>query len=371
MNKKISILSLILALCMIFCACGETKEETSSKEQTSSVVSVAETMPTGTADLANNSVCVLVAETVTGWQPGYSQLYTATFANSAQTDVNYQLVFSTDESDQALSQVLEVYWGESVETGTYLGTLYDLITNQQPISQGTVTGSNQQVFQTKFVVKMSESATSDYAGLSYQFTLVAQNVTQQTTQDTLSSENDSLLENTPEDVVVDIDTTATYYADIAIENYGVITVQLDPTNAPITCQNFIDLANSGFYNGLTFHRIIEGFMMQGGDPLGNGTGGSDKEIKGEFAVNGVNNTIPHKRGVISMARNGYSYDSASSQFFIVHQDAPHLDGQYAAFGWVTQGIEVVDAVCTAAQPTDNNGTIPAQNQPVITSITIR
>ncbi len=163
----------------------------------------------------------------------------------------------------------------------------------------------------------------------------------------------------------------TYYADIVIKEYGTITVKLDAKTAPITVENFVSLAKSGFYDGLTFHRIMEGFMMQGGDPKGNGTGGSDKKIKGEFAVNGVPNNISHKRGVISMARSGNSYDSASSQFFIMHADSPGLDGQYAAFGHVTSGMDVVDAVCTSANPTDNNGTIPKAEQPVIEKITIR
>ena len=169
---------------------------------------------------------------------------------------------------------------------------------------------------------------------------------------------------------VQLDTSVTYYADIEIANYGTITVQLDPVAAPITVKNFIDLANSGFYNGLTFHRIIEGFMMQGGDPDGNGTGGSGKNIVGEFAANGYSNTIAHKRGVISMARAN-PYNSASSQFFIMHGDAPSLDGYYAAFGKVVSGLEVVDEVCTSAQPIDRNGTIPYNQQPVITSIKIR
>ena len=161
----------------------------------------------------------------------------------------------------------------------------------------------------------------------------------------------------------------TYYGVIDIKNYGKITVKLDPSQAPITVQNFIDLAQSGFYDGLTFHRIMSGFMIQGGDPNGNGTGGSGKNIKGEFTSNGHNNTLAHKRGVISMARSSKP-DSASSQFFIMHQDASHLDGKYAAFGYVTEGIEVVDAICKAAKPVDNNGTILAANQPVITSVRI-
>lgn len=169
---------------------------------------------------------------------------------------------------------------------------------------------------------------------------------------------------------VTLDENATYYADIEIAEYGTITVQLDQSAAPATVGNFISLAESGFYDGLTFHRIMAGFMMQGGDPNGNGTGGSDVKIVGEFAANGYDNPISHERGVISMARSK-AYDSASSQFFIMHADADYLDGQYAAFGHVTEGMEVVDAVCEAAEPTDNNGSIAKDAQPVITSITIR
>ena len=158
--------------------------------------------------------------------------------------------------------------------------------------------------------------------------------------------------------------------DIEIAEYGTITVELDATAAPITVENFVTLAKSGFYDGLTFHRIIEGFMMQGGDPLGNGTGGSENKIKGEFTSNGVDNQLSHIRGAISMARSR-DMDSASSQFFIVHQDSTFLDGEYAVFGYVTEGIEVVDKVCTEATPLDGNGTISAEQQPVITSITVR
>ena len=158
-------------------------------------------------------------------------------------------------------------------------------------------------------------------------------------------------------------------AIIEIENYGSITLVLDGKAAPITVKNFVELAESGFYNGLTFHRIMSGFMMQGGDPLGNGTGGSDNRIKGEFKQNGVDNPLSHTRGAISMARSNQP-DSASSQFFIVHADSTFLDGAYAAFGYVTEGIEVVDKVCEDAKPVDNNGTIPADAQPVIKSITI-
>ena len=130
---------------------------------------------------------------------------------------------------------------------------------------------------------------------------------------------------------------------IEMENGKKIKIELYPEKAPITVANFEKLVNEGFYNGLCFHRVIKGFMIQGGDPLGNGTGGSKNKIKGEFRSNGVSNDIKHVRGVISMARSA-NPDSASSQFFIMHKDAPHLDGQYAAFGKVVEGIEVVDEI---------------------------
>lgn len=167
-----------------------------------------------------------------------------------------------------------------------------------------------------------------------------------------------------------LDTELTYYADIDIADYGLITVELDQTAAPVTCANFVELAESGFYDGLTFHRIMADFMMQGGDPSGNGTGGSENNIVGEFSSNGYENELSHKRGVISMARSN-DPNSASSQFFICHADSDFLDGEYAAFGVVTNGLDVVDAVCTKAEPTDGNGTIPPEAQPVINSIKIR
>ena len=132
-------------------------------------------------------------------------------------------------------------------------------------------------------------------------------------------------------------------ATIEMADGGVMRLELYPEIAPITVKNFIDLANSGFYDGLIFHRVIAGFMIQGGDPTGTGMGGPGYQIKGEFAANGVKNDLSHERGVISMAR-AMDYDSAGSQFFIMHADVPQLDGQYAAFGRVIEGIEVVDAV---------------------------
>ena len=160
------------------------------------------------------------------------------------------------------------------------------------------------------------------------------------------------------------------YADIEIADYGTITVVLDYDTAPTTVDNFINLAESGFYDGLTFHRIIEGFMMQGGDPNGDGTGGAEETIPGEFSANGYENNLSHTRGAISMARSS-DYDSASSQFFIVQEDSTYLDGEYAVFGYVTEGMEIVDNICSEAEPTDSNGSIAADAQPIITTISIR
>ncbi len=160
-----------------------------------------------------------------------------------------------------------------------------------------------------------------------------------------------------------------HHAEIDIADYGTVSIELDGDTAPITVQNFMDLANSGFYDGLTFHRIIDGFMIQGGDPNGDGTGGSGNNIVGEFAANGYENNIEHVKGVISMAR-AQDPNSASSQFFIMVADAPHLDGQYAAFGHVTSGQEVVDKIAADAQPLDSNGTIAPEDQPVITAVRI-
>lgn len=158
-------------------------------------------------------------------------------------------------------------------------------------------------------------------------------------------------------------------ATVEIEGFGTIALELDAESAPITVSNFAKLANEGFYDGLTFHRIIQGFMMQGGDPKGNGTGGSGETIVGEFSDNGIDNPIKHVRGTISMARSS-AMDSASSQFFIMQEDADYLDGQYAAFGHVTDGLDVVDAICDSAKPSDNNGTIAPADQPKIVSIRV-
>ena len=157
--------------------------------------------------------------------------------------------------------------------------------------------------------------------------------------------------------------TGLHHVEIDVQNYGTISLESDADDAPISVTNFVNLANEGFYNGLTFHRIISGFMIQGGDPDGNGTGGSGTTIKGEFSANNVENPISHTRGTISMARS-QSNDSASSQFFIVHEDSLFLDGDYAGFGHVTQGMEIVDLICANTPVIDGNGTVSSENQPV-------
>ena len=159
-----------------------------------------------------------------------------------------------------------------------------------------------------------------------------------------------------------------YKVEIKIKDKGIIEVQLNSKEAPITVANFIKLVNNKFYDGLTFHRIIKGFMIQGGDPQGTGMGGSKETIKGEFKSNGVENNIKHERGVISMARSGHP-DSASSQFFIIHEDSAHLDGDYAAFGKVINGMEIVDEL-TNTKVEDQNGTVTKTNQPVIEYIKV-
>ena len=164
--------------------------------------------------------------------------------------------------------------------------------------------------------------------------------------------------------------TGIHHARIEVEGYGTIEVTLNANAAPITVANFCHLAEDGFYDGLTFHRVVPGFMIQGGDPAGDGTGGSDQTITGEFSDNGVANSIPHVRGTISMARAS-DPDSASSQFFIMQETTPSLDGQYAAFGTVTSGMEVVDKICESVPVADEaSGLVAPEDQPVISSIQI-
>ncbi len=158
--------------------------------------------------------------------------------------------------------------------------------------------------------------------------------------------------------------TGLHHVNIYIKDMGTISLELDADSAPVTVTNFVNLAESGFYDNLTFHRIIKGFMMQGGDPLGNGTGGSEHTIVGEFSNNGIDNPLSHTRGAVSMARSQIM-DSASSQFFIVHEDSTFLDGDYAAFGYVTEGMDIVDTICENTTGQDENGVVPVENRPVI------
>jgi len=154
---------------------------------------------------------------------------------------------------------------------------------------------------------------------------------------------------------------------IDFEEFGHVIAQLYPEYAPITVENFLSLVDEGFYDGLTFHRIINRFMIQGGDPDGTGMGGSGTQIIGEFSNNGIDNPIEHRRGVLSMAR-AFDFNSASSQFFIMHADSPHLDGGYAGFGSVIEGIEIIDRVVASVNPIDRNGTVVDEEQPVIRQI---
>ena len=192
------------------------------------------------------------------------------------------------------------------------------------------------------------------------------------TQDTASDDSEEAKDSDSNTTTV-LDTseelTGIHHAEIEIKDYGTVDVELDADTAPISVTNFVKLAQEGFYDGLTFHRIIDGFMIQGGGPNGNGTGGSDANIKSEFSSNGVENSLSHTRGTISMARAS-DPDSASSQFFIVQSDSTYLDGDYAAFGHVTSGMDIVDKICKDATPTDNNGTIPSDQQPVIETIKV-
>ncbi len=151
---------------------------------------------------------------------------------------------------------------------------------------------------------------------------------------------------------------------VTMENGGEFIIELYPEVAPITCENFLSLVKSGFYNGIGFHRVIDGFMAQGGDPEGTGCGGSDKCIKGEFAMNGVNNTLSHTRGVVSMARS-QNPNSASSQFFICYGDCTFLDGQYAAFGKVTEGMEVVDDFLSIPRRMSFGGEVSVPTEPIV------
>lgn len=217
-------------------------------------------------------------------------------------------------------------------------------------------------------VEDTSSDTDSHSSKTPRTTVDTDDTTATTKKETPSSTNPT----TPTTVVDSADgeyAFGLHHAEIVVRDYGTIVVELDADIAPITVANFCKLANEGFYDGLTFHRVITGFMIQGGDPEGNGTGGSSEKIKGEFSANGVKNDITHTRGVISMARS-QANNSASSQFFIVHQDSPHLNGQYAAFGHVTSGMDVVDAICENTPVQDANGMVDAADQPIITHVRI-
>lgn len=160
-----------------------------------------------------------------------------------------------------------------------------------------------------------------------------------------------------------------HHVEMDIQDHGTVALELDADQAPVSVTNFIDLAKQGFYDGLTFHRIINSQFVQGGDPLGNGTGGPGYTIKGEFAANGVNNTLSHTRGAISMARTS-NYDGGGCQFFIMDSDYTAFDGQYACFGYVTDGMDYIDEICNLTEMQDANGTIAPEDQPVISAVRV-
>lgn len=161
----------------------------------------------------------------------------------------------------------------------------------------------------------------------------------------------------------------THHAEMVIKNYGTVKIELYGDQAPLTVENFVNLCNKGFYDGLTFHRYVKDFVLQGGDPEGTGLGGCESSVKGEFSANGVKNTIKHKKGVISMARNQFDFNSASSQFFICLKNScsDDLDGQYAAFGKITDGMDIIDKLCADLTESD---CLPKDQQPVIETIKV-
>lgn len=161
----------------------------------------------------------------------------------------------------------------------------------------------------------------------------------------------------------------THHAEMVIKNYGTVKIELYGDKAPLTVENFVNLCNKGFYDGLTFHRYVKDFVLQGGDPEGTGLGGCESSVKGEFSANGVKNTIKHKKGVISMARNQFDFNSASSQFFICLKNScsDDLDGQYAAFGKITEGMDIIDKLCADLTESD---CLPKDQQPVIETIKV-
>lgn len=187
-------------------------------------------------------------------------------------------------------------------------------------------------------------------------------------EDSASSQNAGL-PSTVKEFSEDELLSGRHHVEMDIEGHGTVSIELDADQAPVSVTNFIDLAKQGFYNGLTFHRIIKGAFAQGGDPEGNGTGDPGYSIKGEFAANGVNNTLSHTRGAISMARTS-DFNGGGCQFFIMDSDYTAFDGQYACFGYVTEGMDVIDDICMNTEAVDGNGTIPPASQPVISEIRV-
>lgn len=382
--KLIKILSVILALLMLFAFVGckdKDADDESSDSSSATVKDNAEYAATFTSNsfieidnaglLGNGDMLYFAKE----YESGYVDTYTIEYDGDKPISYNQSIY-----ADYAY---LAKAWGVKEEevTDAYVA---DRLNNMVDPSQNTeyiiIKGLQ---FDGYIVLSQTYKGLNDENNPNYE-SLKSLTVSQMVTD--LKNEGYIIRNGNMDDyIIVDdrtplekydgyvppaIDTDKDYYADIVVKGHGTITVKLAPKDAPMTVANFVDLANKGFYNGLTFHRIIDGFMVQGGDPLGNGTGGPDHTIFGEFEDNGFKNDLKHTRGVISMARSG-DPNSAGSQFFIMHEDAPHLDGSYAAFGTVESGIEIVDALCEAAEPTDGNGTIAPADQPVIESITIR
>lgn len=272
------------------------------------------------------------------------------FGEISKSDMIFLLTATTNILKDELSNAKV-----PAECSTSVESTIDCLALKQPVNKSLITAIISIIIAILVIVGIV------FAVASCSSNDTAQNeTTQSTVSSTASSESN---------VSTDASITGKHNAEIKIKDYGTIKVELNGDKAPITVTNFINLAKKGFYDGLTFHRIIKDFMMQGGDPNGTGTGGSGTNIKGEFTQNGVNNDISLTRGCIAMAR-AQSYDSGSSQFFIVQKDYSASDGQYAGFGYVTDGMDIVDKICNSTQTTDSNGTVEKANQPVIESIKI-
>lgn len=257
---------------------------------------------------------------------------------------------------------LVAIWGTRTVLSAMLG---------QSNSQQNQAGQSTQTDQTTNIQEQNAADSADTTSTNSKTDNTSETNNTTTTTDGSATNNAALVNNGVIIGVAADDPYATgkHHARLTIENYGTIELELNADAAPITVSRVCQLIQQGFYNGLTFHRIIDGFMMQGGDPKGDGTGGSDLNIKGEFSENGINNPLTHVRGAISMARSSLP-DSASSQFFIVQTTTSSLDGSYAAFGQVTSGMDIVDQICKDAKVQDNNGTVAAADQPKITEFVL-